>query len=147
MSKLITTRYESVCYDDAQGVLAPQQGQPPTYPPVLDQYSSNSQVSAAGTYGTTNASGPGTQTVNTTVGATALLLAPSSNATLVLVTGAATPLTPNGSPASAQFIVGPGQTVTFPGVLNPGSMTAVACDTSYSPLATSAFDLQILWSY
>lgn len=147
MSKLITTRYESVCYDDAQGVLAPLQGQPPTYPPVLDQYSSNSQVSAAGTYGAVNVSGPGTQTVSTTVGATVLLLAPASNTTLLLVTVASTALTPGGSPASAQLIVGPGQTVTWPGNLNPGSMTATACDTSYTTLATTPFDLQILWSY
>lgn len=147
MSKLITTRYESVCYDDAQGVLAPLQGQPPTYPPVLDQYSSNSQVSAAGTYGVTNVSGPGAQTVNTTVGATVLLLAPASNTTLLLVTVAAAALTTTGSPVSAQLIVGPGQTVTWPGSLNPGSMTVVACDTSYAQLAATPFNLQILWSF
>ena len=145
MSKLLTSRYEYVVINDAQGNLNPANNLPPTYPPVIDQYTTNSLVTAGSSYGMSNVGGESLQTFVTTPGATVTIAAPATNTTLVMVSSTATPLTLGGGAASPVFIVGPGQTVTFPGVLNPGTLTAVACGTNYAP-GVDAFTLQALWS-
>lgn len=146
MSKVITQRYEYVCYDDTTQTLSPS-GVVATYPTVLDSYIANVSQSASSSYGTANVSGAGLTSVQTAVGAQVTFTAPLSNTTLVNIsTPAAVPLTPGGTATQVRWLVGPGQTVTFPGAWNTtGVLTTQAIDTSFNLVAT-AFTLTALWS-
>lgn len=144
MSKLITTRYEYVCYDDASGALT---AVPPTYPTVLDTYIGNASMSAGNSYGTANVSGAGSTAFNTSAGATVTFVAPLTNTTFVNIsTPSPVPFVSGGSAQIVKWLVGPGQTVTFPGSWNTtGQLVAQACDTSFNLTAT-AFSVQAMWS-
>jgi len=146
MSKVITQRYEYACFDDA----APGSSltsTPPLYPPVLDNYQGNCSQSAASTYGTAAVTGAGLTSIQTSPGANVTIIAPVANTTLVNIsTPAGVPLTVGGSATQVKWLVGPGQTVTFPGVWNTtGVLTVQAIDTSFTAQAT-AFSLQAMWS-
>lgn len=146
MSKVITTRFEHVCYDDAQGNLAPSNNLPPTYPRALDAYSSSSSASTAQSYASYTISGSASMPLSTPVGATITFVAPSTNTTLVSVTQVNVTTSPGSFPTYVVWPVGPGQIVTLPGALNSGTLTVQACTASnYQPL-TTAFTLQLAWS-
>lgn len=146
MSKLITTRFEHVVYDDTSGVLSPPKGTPPTYPPPLDTYSTSSTASAAQSYGAYIVSGTGTaMPLMTPPGATITLIGATSNASLVLVSQSAVALTPGGVPSTIGWPVGPGQIVTFPGVFNTGTLSVQGCSATYAVNATP-FTLTVMWS-
>lgn len=146
MSKLVTTRYELVVYDDATGALT---AVPPTYPTVLDTFVMDNIVSAAQSYGIINVSGTGQQSILAPPGATLTVLAPLSNTTNVnLKTANTVQMLPGGALNSVpNFTVMPGQTVTFPGVWNVAGNTVICLPVdSTNSATTAAFNLQILWS-
>lgn len=146
MSKVITARYEYACFDDAAAGSS-LTSTPPLYPPVLDNYVGNCSQSASSTYGTAQVTGAGLTNIQTSPGANVTIVAPVTNTTLVNIsTPAGVPLVPNGTATQVRWIVGPGQTVTFPGAWNTtGVVTAQAIDTSFTTQAT-AFTLQAMWS-
>lgn len=146
MSKLVTQRFEYVLYDDASGTLVPPKGTPPTYPPVLDNYSTTSTASAAQSYGAFTMSSTGSaQPLTTPPGATIVLIGASSNTTNVMLSQTAVALTPGGGMAPLGWPVGPGQIVSFPGSLNSGTFSVQACDGNYN-LVTAAFNINVMWS-
>lgn len=146
MSKVITTRFEYACYDDADGNLNPGNNLPPTYPLPLDIYSSSSSASTSQSYAAFALSGSGPAvSVATPAGATVTFVSPSSNANWVLISQPAVALTPGAAPGSLLWPVGPGQIVTLPGALNAGALSVQTCNAALSP-TTLPFALNLAWS-
>lgn len=149
MSRLITSRYEYVVYDDASGALT---AIPPTYPAPLDTYSWQQRQSAAGSYGVLNvgaAIGGGTQNILAPAGANLTVIAPSTNTSNVIIKNSGAgigPIAVGGSSVSPFWTVQPGEIITFPGVWNLGSVIAFPVDTTNAAISSAAFNLQVLWS-
>lgn len=146
MSKVITTRFEYVCYDDADGNLNPGNNLPPTYPLPQDIYSSSVSASSSQSYASyaVNGTGPAVS-LATPAGATVTFVSPASNANWILVTQSAVALTPGATQGALLWPVGPGQIVTLPGALNSGALSVQTCNAS---LATTSlpFSLQLAWA-
>jgi len=146
MSKLVTTRFEYVLFDDATGILNPPAGTPPTYPRAIDTYSTSSTASAAQSYGAYTVTGTGVAApLVTPPGATVLVIGDSTNSSLVLLSQTAVALTPGGAPTPFRWPVGPSQIVTLPGALNSGTISVQACGDDYTVSATP-FTITVMWS-
>lgn len=146
MSKLVTQRFEYVLIDDATGMLVPPKGTPPTYPRPLDSYSTSSTASAASSYGAYTLSGSGAAVpLVTPPGATIVVIGDIKNTSLVLLSQPLVALTPGAAPGPLGWPVGPGQTVTFPGVLNAGTISIQGCSTAYA-VNNTPFTVTIMWS-
>ncbi len=147
MSKLITTQYEYALYDDTQGVLAPTQGVPPTYPPALENFRSGSTATAGFGYGTQSASSTGAAiTLYMQPGATVTFIADAGNTSLINIQQGLRALVPGGAATNQLYwYVGPGQTVTLPGCFNGGQLLLQPTTSGY--VATSApFIVNYMWS-
>lgn len=146
MSKLITQRYEYVCYDDAANG-ANLLATPPVYPTPLDTYIANGSIAAANSFGSVNLSGSGPQALTTANNAQVVFTAPIANTTFVSIsTPNAVPTIPGGAAQVVKWLVGPGQSVTFPGSWNTtGQLTAQACDANFNNLTTT-FAVLCSWS-
>lgn len=146
MSKIVTTRYEYVVYDDA----APGSSLtalPPTYPPTLDQYSSTTIASAAAGYGVSNINSTGaSQQISVPSTAGGIVVCPVSNTTMVSITFTAV-IAPGGSSVTTALLCGPGQSVVIPAAW----VFSVATFAASSPAGTSTlntpFAAQLLWSF
>ena len=146
MSKLVTQRFEYVLIDDAAGNLNPPKGTPPTYPRAVDSYSTSSTASAAQSYGAYTLTGNGVAVpLVTPPGATIVVIGDSKNTSLVLLSQPAVSLTPGSAAGPLGWPVGPGQTVTFPGCLNAGTISVQGCSTSYA-VNNTPFTVTIMWS-
>lgn len=140
MSKIVNQQYEYACYDDTTLTAVP-----PTYPAPTDSYQTEVVAAAASTYGTQTITGPGFIALPAIpAGATVIMLPAATNTTLVALE-CNTPLVPNGTSQSLAWPAGPGQIVTFPGVLNPGNLTVGAVTTTMSPSGSTAYSIQLLW--
>lgn len=140
MSKLITHRYEYASYDDAAGILNPAKDVPPTYPPTIDTYRVGSTAAIAQSYGSQVVNSVNAQPAFTLPNATLMVFCPTTNTTLVGVSVLGATLTLGGSPTTAVFYCGPGQTITIPGSVNSGnlSLAAYTLALATTPVAFSA---------
>jgi hypothetical protein len=136
MSKVLTTRYEYVCYDDAE-VGSNLTASPPLYPSPLDQYSTTTVGTAGVGYGVINVNG--TTSVQSMVpsGASCTVVASGSNTTMLNVTGTGSPI-PGAAASSLTLTCGPGQTISYCGTWHSGTLTLAS---------SAAFTAQILWSW
>lgn len=145
MSKIITTRYEYACFDDA----APGSNlaaSPPAYPPTLDQYTSTTVGNTAAGYGITNVSSTGAaQTTSLPATAGGLLVCPTGNTTAVSVSLTAA-LVPGGAQVATVLVCGPGQTISLPNAWASAQLIIGAC-TPAGVATTATFAAQLLWSF
>lgn len=149
MSKLVSQSFEYALYDDAvvstDGSARTLTSTPPNYPPAIDSYQSNATATAGTSYGSTTLTvGPVITTLNLPVGATVLCAADSKNTMCVTLIVSNVSLTPNGSPTNLSWPVAPGQTVTFPGVFNPGTVQ-IASTTAALAGSSSPGTITLMW--
>lgn len=146
MGKVITTRYEYATYDDADPT-ANLAGNPPSYPPMLDQYGTTTTGTAAAGYGVINIGSSGAaQTLFVPAGANITLVGDAANTTMLALSIMGNPA-PGAGTISMVFLCGPGQTVSVPGVCNAGASNSVyACTVNGSASSNVAFKAQLLWS-
>lgn len=146
MSKIITTRFEYACFDDAAPGSSLSSA-PPMYPPTLDQYNSTTIGNTGAGYGVSNIQSTGT-TYNIVIPATAsaTLVCPTSNTTMVGVTLNAA-LVPVGAAVAMPMLCGPGQTISIPAAWVGTPLIVNAYTANGSATLNTAFAGQLLWSF